>query len=155
MTQDTLDGLSVFEGFDVEQRHALSEVVTALDLTPDEALFERGDAAESCFVILDGEVVVESAVEGHGRERLARLRRGDLFGEVALLDGGRRSASCTAGPEGARLIQLARVDFDRLFNAGDALAYRLMDTLLARLVRRLRGATSQLVELASDSFDGS
>ncbi len=150
MTPAQLDDLGLFEGLEPASKSALAQALRERSLVAGEPLFAQGDRAHSCFVVLDGQIVVDTEIEGLGRERLSVLGRGDLFGEVALLDGGDRSATCTAGPDGAHVAELVRADFDRLFNAGDALAYGLMDTLLDRLAARLRGATRRLLEVAAE-----
>jgi CRP-like cAMP-binding protein len=150
VTADDLYALELFAGLDGSDERKLAGAMVERTLAPGAVLFAQGDPAESCFVVLEGEITVEIAVDGHRREQVSVLGRGDLFGEVALLDRGARSATCIAGPDGARVAELPRADFDRLYNAGDAFAYRLMDVILDRLVHRLREATRLLVEVTAD-----
>ena len=144
-----MDGLSLFEGLDEAQRATMAHTLNDQMLEPHEVLFVQGAAASSCFIVLDGSIAVDMRVEGRSPERLATLERGALFGEVALLDGRPRSASCAAGPAGAYVAELTRADFDLLFQEGDAMAHALMDTLLDRLADRLRSATEMLVEVST------
>lgn len=148
-TKLDLSQFKVLSALDAGQRAKLAGALRMRQIAPGAVLFSQGDAADSCFFVLGGEILVDLDVAGRGAERVAVLERGDLFGEVALLDGRPRSASCTAGSSGAEVAALARADFDALFNAGDALAQRLMDIVLDRLVRRVRGATEQLLAVAA------
>ena len=148
--------LPIFESLDLRQRQSLAQAMTERSYLPGEAIFVQGDKAWSCFILIEGSVTVRGRA-GEQRERtLATLGGGELFGEVALLDGGRRSASCVAGPEGAALAELARPEFDMIFNAGNQFAYRLMDLVAAQLVRRLRLASAQLARAAVEQgWEGS
>src|SRR6185503_15423854 len=56
-----------------------------------EQAVNEGDPGDTAYVILSGSAVVEA----HGRQ-VAELAPGEVFGELALLDGGRRTASVTA-----------------------------------------------------------
>src|ERR1700675_1206570 len=61
-----------------------------------EVIFHAGDPGEALFVILSGEVKIALPAETGDEAILATLRAGDVFGELALLDGSPRSASATA-----------------------------------------------------------
>jgi CRP-like cAMP-binding protein len=60
-----------------------------------DVIFREGDAGDTMYVILSGEVEITQTREGKVVE-LARLKRGDFFGELALLDDMPRSANATA-----------------------------------------------------------
>ena len=50
-------------------------------------LVTQGESAESCFLLLEGDVEVR-----RNAERIAELTRGAVFGELSLIDGGDRTA---------------------------------------------------------------
>ena len=65
-------------------------------LSPGEVLFRQGDVAEQAYAVDDGWVSI-SRTDPEGNEMvLANLSRGAFFGEVAIFDGERRSATATA-----------------------------------------------------------
>ena len=66
-----------------------------LHLQPGETLFHEGDPPTSAFLIEAGEVEVSTVIHGK-RIVLSRLHAGDLLGEMAVFDGGPRSATATA-----------------------------------------------------------
>lgn len=154
MNATELEGLTLFDGLSAAQKATLAQTLRARVLDGGDVLFVQGDAADGCYVVLAGGIAVEREVPGRGIERLATLGAGDLFGEVALLDGGLRSATCAAGPDGARVAELGRADFDALFAAGNPLAHAVMDIVLDRLAHRLRDATQLLIEVAADDGPG-
>jgi len=103
-------------------------------------IFSQGDAGDSFYGILAGRVRV-SAISPEGREiHLIELGAGDTFGEIALLDGGPRTASATV-TEDASLFVLCRRHFRVLLEEDHLLVLYLVD----RLCERLRW-TSELVE---------
>jgi CRP-like cAMP-binding protein len=66
-----------------------------------------------------------------------------MFGMVAVIDKGGRSASCvTAGP--ARLFKLEQEEFDLLFQTGNRFAYTMVDMVARQLVEHIRGANAML-----------
>ncbi|MDI6869957.1 MAG: Crp/Fnr family transcriptional regulator [Bacillota bacterium] len=109
----------------------------------DATLFEAGDPAEAVHVILTGAVKVFQR-SADGREKtLAILGPGDCLGEVALLDGGDRSASAQTMAE-TRLLSLPRAAFLRALKRQPVMA----EKLLALLAKRLRVANYQVEQLA-------
>ena len=147
VTPERLAVLPIFAALDLRQRQSLAQVLQERFYLPGEQVFAMGDKAWGCYFVLDG--VVEVQVTGaEGPRTVATLGKGELFGEVALLDHGRRSAGCVAGGAGAALAELSRPEFDLIFNAGNTFAYKLMDLIATQLVRRLRHATETLTEAA-------
>jgi CRP-like cAMP-binding protein len=70
--------------------------------------------------------------------KIASLQAGQTCGELALLDGGVRSAQLRAGPHGVKLMAFARSDLLALCEADTAIGYRLMRNLAGALALRLR-----------------
>jgi uncharacterized membrane protein len=74
-------------------------------------LFNRGDQGDRLYVVAEGTVEAYLPAEGGvPRTRLARLGPGDHFGELAVVDGGLRTASVVAVTD-ARLFTLGRAEF--------------------------------------------
>jgi CRP/FNR family cyclic AMP-dependent transcriptional regulator len=99
-----------------------------------ELIFRQGDPGDALLVVADG-VVRVFVVSDQGSEMgLATLRRGDVFGELALVDGGSRSASAQA-LEDATLLSLPRSTFLELRHEHEAVASWL-EHWMATLIRR-------------------
>jgi CRP/FNR family transcriptional regulator, cyclic AMP receptor protein len=86
----------------------------------------EGAPGYSFFVIVDGNAVVSS----EGTE-LATLGPGDFFGEVAILDGGRRTATVTTTTP-AKLLVLFGTEFRQLQEAHPAVAAQLEEAVATR-----------------------
>ena len=94
---------------------------------PGTSIVRKGDAGSAFFVLLDGEARV---VAPTGRPR--RLRTGDSFGEMALLDDSPRSADVVADGE-VLAMTISRSAFGKLLRSEPTLAQELLRTLAARL----------------------
>jgi CRP-like cAMP-binding protein len=76
---------------------------------------------------------------------LAKLRKGRAFGEMAVLDGERRSASCIAVSDCSLLI-LAKDSLDKMLGEAPKTAAKVIRAIAVAMSRRLRMADGQLVE---------
>lgn len=111
------------------------EVITLGEMTP---LFAEGEHGDAAYFIVEGEVSV-----GRNGKTLANLPAGTMFGVVACIDQGARSASCvTTGP--ALLLRMRDREFDALFSTGHRFAFQLIDLLARQLVQHLREANKLL-----------
>jgi CRP-like cAMP-binding protein len=87
----------------------------------------RGSAGAGFFIIAEGEAIV--GAPGHPK---ARLRKNDFFGEVSLIDGGRRSADITAATN-MRCWGIAQREFRVFVRQHPEVAWTLLEVLVARL----------------------
>ncbi len=95
-------------------------------------IFSKGDIGTSLFAILDGQVKVVS-FSSQGKNAVFNiLGAGDIFGEIALLDGGERTADVTAISD-CKLLVIERRDFLPLVHSRPDVAQRLIEVLCARL----------------------
>jgi CRP-like cAMP-binding protein len=134
------------------------EMVTALceerRCNSGDIIFEENAGSDELYIIAQGEIDIQvdpSLVGGDdasspGPTTIVTLRRGQSFGEVALVDQGLRSASARCAADQTHLIILAR---DRLIGLCDAhpeLGYRLMRNLAADLALKIRGTDLRIRE---------
>jgi CRP-like cAMP-binding protein len=85
-----LDGVPLFEGLTPDQRQRIADRLEPVDVPAGWFLLNQGSYPEGFFVVLEGEVTVER----DGAE-IGRLGRGEFFGEIALLEDDRRTATVT------------------------------------------------------------
>jgi CRP/FNR family transcriptional regulator, cyclic AMP receptor protein len=107
-----------------------------------EVIFHAGDPGDALFIIVSGEVKIALPSEAGDEAILATLRAGDVFGELALLDGAPRSASASA-LVATEAVVLPRDPFLELIAAEPA----VRDALLASLAAELRRLTVHVEEL--------
>ena len=107
-----------------------------------EVIFHEGDPGDALFIIVAGEVKIALPSEEGDEAILATLGPGDVFGELALLDGAPRSATASA-LVGTEVVMLPRDRFRELVATEPA----VRDTLLAALAGELRRLTTHVEEL--------
>ena len=147
MDANRLRFVDAFDGFDDRELELLASVMTSRRYETGSFIFKKGDRAAACYVVLAG--AVDVTVEGDDgiTQTVATLTPGRMFGEIALVDGGLRSATCRSAYKGAELALLGRTEFDQIFNAGSPFAYKLMDIIGERVVDRVRKAATELLEV--------
>jgi CRP-like cAMP-binding protein len=129
-----LDELPSFRVLPRVVKLALAQKLGRIDAADATTLCAEGEEGDAAYFIFSGVVRVM-----RGAQRLAQLQSGEVFGMVALIDGGPRSATCvTDGP--TRLLRLGRADFDNLFSSGNRFAFQLVEGMARQLVKNLRAA---------------
>ena len=103
-------------------------------------IFAKGDPGDSMMAVLHGRVVISDSSFDGRQVVLAALREGDVFGEMALLDGKERSANATAAAT-CELLVVRRNSFLSLLKHRPDICMGLMIVLCGRLRR-----TNQQVE---------
>lgn len=95
-------------------------------------IFSKGETGASLFAIVEGQVKVVS-FSAQGKNAVFNiLGPGDIFGEIALLDGGERTADVTTITD-CKLLVIERRDFLPLVHDRPDVAQRLIEVLCARL----------------------
>ena len=93
--ENHLRGVPMFADLSPDFIEHLKESVELLRFAPGQAIAKQGDAADSFYLVRIGFVKISENYPG-GELVLAYLSRGDYFGEIGLLGGGVRTATCTA-----------------------------------------------------------
>ncbi len=133
----------VFGTLSVAARQRLAGAGTPLKLAHGERLFAAGDPGDAAFLLLSGELEVALSRADGGETWLAQLGPGSVTGELAVLDGGSRSADVSA-TRSSQLLRLGRSAVLEALTTEPAAALQL----LTILVDRLRAANA-LVEASS------
>lgn len=147
--RERLREVALFEGLgaaDLEGILAISEPVL---VEADEHVFEEGDRGDHFYIIVQGEIELRKGV-GTGAKRLAVLRAGQAFGEMALLNQTPRSASAVAVAD-TYMLSVSREAFGRILG-GETVAVRLLRNLSKALwATSVRLAAKQAQQLRSDA----
>jgi CRP/FNR family transcriptional regulator, cyclic AMP receptor protein len=129
---DVLGALPLFARMPKRQLRGIAKLAKIVDYDPAEVIVQAGEQGDSFYLMLDGRARVL------GRSRV--LRPGDFFGEMALIDGGPRSATITATSP-VRVMKLPRRAFLKALKADPQIGLAIMETLAER-VRRLERTVS-------------
>ena len=118
-------------------------------------IFEENAASDELYIIAQGEVdiQVDPSLVGEGPLNpspgpvtIATLRRGQSFGEVALVDQGLRSASARCSANNTQLLVIPRDRLILLCDTYPQLGYRLMRNLAADLALKIRNTDLRIRE---------
>ncbi len=133
------------QGLSGEELRLLASFAHESRFHAESVIFTEGERGDSLYIVVDGAVRISKLVPGAGEECLTILRRGDIFGEMALVDGQPRSADARAHTEGCTVFSISRSALhDALAMDPDASVQFL--TLLCRILcRRLRAMNDRLV----------
>src|SRR6266516_6249445 len=132
MTIDTLRHVPLFESLDDEAARQLCELLETRDCKAETFLVRSGDEGDAMDIIERGKVrICVQATDGR-EVTLTELDRGDFFGEMALLDGQRRSANAVVA-EDARLAVLSRDHFLSFIRSSPDVALKMLTAVANRL----------------------
>ncbi len=117
-------------------------------------IFEENAASDELYIIAAGEVDIQvdpamvggDEAKGIGPVTIATLRRGQSFGEVALVDQGLRSATARCSANNTQLLIVPRDKLILLCDTYPQLGYRLMRNLAADLALKIRSTDLRIRE---------
>jgi CRP-like cAMP-binding protein len=130
----------------VKELMHLAEHVEAFSVTPGTVVFREGDAGSWMAILAQGGVEILKK-RGDGQTLVMSVEGpGRLIGEMSLVDGQERSATCVA-KERCVLIAITRDHLDNIMVEYPALAAGLMLKIMRLMSRRLRMTSGRLAEL--------
>jgi CRP/FNR family transcriptional regulator, cyclic AMP receptor protein len=135
----------IFYGLTPTQLELVASVCQEKSFASGETILPEGGSSDELYVIIQGEAEVlinPGLVSDDNGERslvvVATLRRGQSFGEIALVDRGLRSATVRASQNNTRLLMLPRDQLMVMCDDYPQLGYRLMSNLAVDLALKLR-----------------
>jgi CRP/FNR family cyclic AMP-dependent transcriptional regulator len=123
----------LFADLGTDELQRISDLCHTRQLAAGEMLFQKGDSGDALFGVRRGQLRIETGTSDGSRLTLNFVGPGDLLGEVAMLDGQRRTAGATAGEE-TELFVLRREDFLAHLEREPGVAVKLI-TLLCQRIR--------------------
>jgi CRP/FNR family cyclic AMP-dependent transcriptional regulator len=136
---DLLGRLPLFAELEPGELERFSRVAVPRSFPSGTRVFHEGDESDACYIVRSGSFRVTREHPDGRAITLANLGRGDIFGELAMLDGEVRSASVEALDDG-ELLALPGADVRALLSRHPEITVKL----IAALVRRLRMANERI-----------
>ena len=134
-----LQRVPVFEAMSPEDLRRVAEVAVPRRLPAGQVIFREGDASDTCYIVRSGHArAVRENVDGRAIA-LAHFGPGDIFGELAMFDAEKRSATLEALDD-LDAIAIAGSDMRRLMRQHAEMSAKLA----IALARRLREANERL-----------
>ena len=133
---------ALLDGISAEIYNALVDKIAVIHCAPNKLIFEENEAGNALYLIARGSVKISKRGRAGQQETLAYLMEGDFFGEMALVDTGKRSAQAAAVDE----VVVGRIDRD----GWDLLLQHAPQQVLANfthsVTRRLRHNNQHFIE---------
>lgn len=145
MTLEAIRSVPLFSSLDDNAATQLRSLLTGNQMRSGTQLFKQGDSGNAMYLIESGRVRISIKDEDGQEVTLAELAQGDFFGEMALIDGRKRSADARVF-EDARFSVLSRKDFLSFVRSSPDVALKMLAALTDRLRRTdelLRGRVSR------------
>ncbi|MGH7163444.1 MAG: cyclic nucleotide-binding domain-containing protein [Planctomycetota bacterium] len=142
-----LRSLPPFRDLTDEFIDGLRERVELVAVEPGTVICRQGDPADKLYLVRVGFVKVTQSSPG-GEVVLQYLHRGDYFGEIGLLGGGVRTATCTA-LDHVELVQIGKEDFDRMMREFPAMRAGMEEKARGHL----EGNAKRMQQLSGQSVD--
>jgi CRP/FNR family cyclic AMP-dependent transcriptional regulator len=133
-TAGLLARTDVFSGLEARELAEVAKVAVPRSWQSGEMIFREGDEGDTCYLLRDGAVLLTRQHQDGRTIALAELRTGDMFGELAMFRGERRSATAEAIEPTGAVALLAR-DVQRLIRRNPDIALKLLAVLSDRVSR--------------------
>jgi len=126
-------------GLSAEGLELLAATMRSERFATDEAIVAEGSSGDVLYVVAEGRARVSRRLKDVGEEALLFLERGDVFGEIAFLDGAPRSADVRAHDGPCTVLSVKRERFEQFVLGNPAAARQLLGLVCRTLCERLRG----------------
>lgn len=140
--------IGLFDGLNGDHRLQLYEVSKQRQLGHNVEVLREGDKGDSFFAIIKGSVRVTKIIDGTERT-LAHLSNGEVFGEMALVEGYPRFATVTT-LEPTDLLEFKKEDLDKIFEKFPTIAKQVYWNLSKGLSSKLRYFGENVKEITID-----
>jgi len=132
--RELLKGRRLFSVLDKASLDRILASASFVTLTPGQTLFSKGAHADCVYIIEKGEIIIEVvAIDGRA-VNISQLKHGDVFGEIACLDNGARTADARALHD-VTLLRIEKAVFQALARTNAPFAYAIAIDLTAKLRR--------------------
>jgi CRP-like cAMP-binding protein len=144
----------IFYQFTDHQLELVADLCQERHLGTGEVVFLEGSDSDELYIIVQGvvDIMVDPALvsdnpeEKHDPVTIATLRRGQSFGEIALVDQGLRSATARVAQDHTHLLVIPSEELKALCEKYSELGYRLMLNFAADLAFKIRSTDLRIRE---------
>jgi CRP/FNR family transcriptional regulator len=134
---EKVSSLQIFDGLTTEDATAVWHSVVQKRFTAGTQILEEGAAVQALWIILEGECVVSRGCANGSARELARLKTGDVFGEMSFIRTAPHSASIVASTDVLACAWL-RKDYLKLAEERPQAGFQIAANIAAVLAERIR-----------------
>jgi diguanylate cyclase (GGDEF)-like protein len=141
-----LKTVKAFSSLNLSELKSISGFIEPLNIAEGEALCREGDEGQEMFIIESGKTRVTIQMQDGSAKKLTEFTAGDFFGEMAIFEDAKRSATCTALEE-SRVLRLNKSDFHKLMKKHPFTAIKIMREMLDITSHRLTNTSRFVSEM--------
>lgn len=150
LTLEEISSISLFQGLSEYDLYILSEYLKKVEFKACEYVFKEGEPYGSAYFLLQGSVQILKHVENKARQQvLAEIKVPQMFGELALISRGSRSASVLT-LEPVVVAEFNCEDFERFIKTQPELAINVTLRIAYIISNRLKISNKNYVRLCSE-----
>ncbi len=135
--QKSLLSIPIFSRLTRRELAVLMNIIHNRIYVAGEYIFYQGDPGLGLYIIRDGEVMIQRKKENGEIVSLASFTKGDFFGELALIDGEKRSASAVSSSD-TRLAVIFKPDLDEFIENYPKSGIKILRGISEIIATRLR-----------------
>ena len=135
----------LFRNFPPTEVQSVARYFSVSNAEKDDVIFNEGDEGTFMCIVISGNVSILKTNLDNEVIEIATLHKGRTFGEMAVLDGERRSAMCVAATS-CTLLTLSKDSMDRMLQDIPKIAGKVIRAVAVSLSKRLRMADGKLVD---------
>ena len=151
--QKSLLSIPIFEGLNKRDCAALINLIHHRIYVAGEYVFYQGDPGLGIYLIREGEVEIKRNMQDGETLTLVNLQRGDFFGELALVDGEKRSASAIAKSD-SKLAVIFKPDLDEYIEKFPKKGIKILEGISKIIAARLRKVNDEYYEIQNKLKSG-
>lgn len=135
-----LEAVELFEGATDQELESVASICQEQTFAKGDIVTAQGEPGDELFVVYEGfvEVLRSGISPEQGPRTVVHLGSGQIFGEMALVDRGPRSATVKAASDTTRVLVIHQDDFERLCEQNHHLGFVVMRNIAADLSFKLR-----------------
>jgi len=135
----------LFENFNLAEVNLLSQFMQVYRAEPGTEIIREGETGDFLVFLIEGRIEVFKQDRWNAPRLIALIGQGQSFGEMSMIDGEPRFASCVAA-EACTIAVLSRESLARIILEQTTLGAKLLMELVLMLSQRLRHTSSRLME---------
>ena len=140
---EMLKNVPIFDNLSDEELEAIRQCAVTRNFPKNSVIINEGDTSDSLYIIVKGRVTIYLSDENGKEVILNSQGEGDYFGELALVDDDKRSASVVTAEKSTFLV-ISKSDFKKVLSTHPELAFNL----IRGLTHRVRHLTDNVRSLA-------
>lgn len=152
MTEEIYERIKLFSDLSLTELEKLKSIAQKLEYKKGDIIFCEGDPGDSMYLIQEGRIRLSYFISSDMEKTLLILDQDSLFGEMALIGVGTRSAKATA-EEDCTLLAFQQASFQEMLETEATIGVKILKQILQILIERLRITTGSYFQSIAWGMD--